>query len=133
MVLSELRDNYWGAEIAYRLFEQADANLHNRHEHYRNKAIVSDDSTGNILGDQFTSLPLLITDSNSSEAKQIVPENYLFDTASLFSDEFARGSMFDTDSLIRFDTATMLETTTILETQDMCCEDQGLVQLDTAD
>jgi hypothetical protein len=110
MVLSELRDNYWGAEIAYRLFEQADAKLHNRPEHHRNKAIVSDDSTGNIFGDQFTSLPLLTPVSNLLQTKQIVSEDYLFDTASLFSDEFARGSMFDTDSYIAFDMATMLET-----------------------
>jgi hypothetical protein len=111
MVLSELRDNYWGAEIAYRLFEQADATkLHDRPEHHRNKAIVCNDSTGNLLGDQFTGLPLLTPDSNSLEAKQILSEDYLFDTVSLFSDDLARDSMFDTDSYIAFDMAAMLET-----------------------
>lgn len=60
IVLSELRDNYWGAKAPYRPFEQAEARLHNRPGHHRANSIASDYSSSDNLGNQFTSVPFLI-------------------------------------------------------------------------
>lgn len=45
MVLSEMRDNYWGAETIYRLFRQAEALLLSRNQTQRRR---SQDATSTI-------------------------------------------------------------------------------------
>jgi hypothetical protein len=118
MVLSELRHNYWAAEVAHSLFKQAEAMLHTRAEHHRMKSIVSGDSTSDNLRNQFTSLPPLIPDSTSldtsqlrsPETQQTLSDDYLFDPGNISLEQFPLGSMFDTDAYVGFDAATMLET-----------------------
>jgi hypothetical protein len=118
IVLSELRDNYWGAKAAYRLFEQAEARLHNRPEHHRAKSIASDYPPSDNLENQFTSVPFLIPGGSSSMntlpvgsqvTQQTVSDDFVLGPENLFPDEFALGSIFNADSYFPFDAATMLQ------------------------
>lgn len=113
MVLSELRENYWGAEVAYGLFEQAEAKLNNRSENHQTKATISDKLTSDNVGNPTTDIPPLTPESASLSNSQTQPalsEDYLFDPENFLLDQFTLGSMVDTEAYHGFDSAAVLET-----------------------
>ena len=114
MVLSELRNNYWGAEVAYHLFEQAEAKLRDRPEqHHQTTFTPSNHSTRDNVGSTTTDVPALtaessvfsISQSRPSETQQAISEEYLFDPETFLLDQFARGSMIDSEGYVEFDSA----------------------------
>jgi hypothetical protein len=117
MVLSELRDNYWGAAIAYRLFEEAQTKLHNRpQQHHRTDSIASNDSNSNNHEKKSASLPPLTLSSNFLNVSQprypeiqpTVSDDSLFDPGNFYSDELASGLTFNTDGYVGSDMASIL-------------------------
>jgi hypothetical protein len=119
MVLSELRDNYWGAAIAYRLFEEAQAKLHNRpQQHHRTDSIASNDSTSADHGKESTSLLPLTPSSNFlnvsqpryPETQPTVLDDSLHDSGNFYSDDLASDLTFNTDAYVGSDMAAILRT-----------------------
>jgi hypothetical protein len=114
MVLSELRSRYLGADLAYRLFEQAEAKLHgHRGPHQRNPQ-TNDVTTNNNLVNPATSIVPLTPDSSTSQMKpaetqQAYSDNISFDPEKFIFDPFALSSMVDLGSCSGFDPALVLE------------------------
>ena len=116
MVLSELRENYWGAAVAYRLFEKAQADLHespqaqwteseatshSKSENHENK------STRGIVLTPGSSLSE-VSDPGLRDTTLLHLNDSLPDPVDFFSDDFAASLMSNIDDFARSDAASIL-------------------------
>jgi hypothetical protein len=116
-VLSQLRDNYWGAEVAYRLFEKAQAALPQSHQtelaESENPSSGDDHenesgAVGVVLTPPCCSLLDDVPEPKSPETQQTPLIDSFADPMSFFSDEFTWGSMFNANSDAESEVNTMV-------------------------
>ncbi|OAL25743.1 hypothetical protein AYO22_04732 [Fonsecaea multimorphosa] len=108
MVLSELRDNYWGAAAAYRLFEKAQEDLHESPQAQRPGSVAISHSTSenheniSIRGIALTPGSSLSEDSGPGlrDTTQFPLGDSLPDPVDFFSDDFVAGLMSNIDELL---------------------------------
>lgn len=90
MVLEELRGNYWGADTAFRFFEQAQKEIIDNDVRGKRKA----NNTDKNLGNQTTNIiPLMPSSPNLTEIEQASSIDWNFDPADFTFDPFVPGWM----------------------------------------
>ncbi|OQU97001.1 Fungal specific transcription factor domain-containing protein [Cladophialophora immunda] len=117
MVLSELRDNYWGAAVAYRLFEKAQADLHGSSPNQPTGSDVNSDLVGSNHENESTGCTVptpsssLLGDCQPDlrDTRKPPLSDSLPDPVDFFSDEFASGLMSNIDEYARSEAANILE------------------------
>ena len=106
IVLQELKGNYWGADTAFRFFEQAQKKILDNGVHGKKKVNNANSNSGNQT---INLIPPMPNSPNMAEIEQMCSIDWNFDPADFTFDPFVLGWMSNGEPYGGFPTATPLQ------------------------